>query len=507
MRRWASLAALLSAAALAYPVEVIQSSGPPEKRIDIAVLGDGYRDADQAKLSDDARTAIEGLFSITPYREYRGLFNVKLVHVVSRENGADDGSYGAARDTALDASYGCQNTDRLLCVDPAKAVQAAMNDVPEYDFIVVVVNDPKYGGSGGSLTVISTAPAAVNLLRHELSHSVAELADEYEASFDFPACDPQADCPEPNATVRSTRGGAKWASWIDSSTPVPTPAGQGLEGIGLYEGCRYEAKGVYRPKDEGCLMRSFTSTPSFCSVCSEGLVRAFWRRASAFDGLAPAADAPLDSCQANTFSVTHPPIAESQWWHLWSVDGVPQAGDSTSFTLPADPSLSYGPHKVELLAEDRTPLVRGDPDGRLGETAGWTVKGCTPGPCDVTASCDGATCERTFQPAGTSCAKARCEGGRAYGPASCDASGSCASGSVACAPYACDPNGPSCLTSCTADADCDPAGQCRSGACVPRPTSAKAGSCGGCGEAGGLGGWAALAAATWWRRRRRARGP
>src|SRR5262245_59091162 len=132
--RAATLAAwAVAISAGAYPVETLIRSGPSSQRLDLVILGDGYREQDQEKLSYDARRLVKGLFGITPYQQYLGLVNVKLVHVVSNQNGADRGSYGAVRDTALGSFFYCADISTLLCVDYDLALNVAAQDAPDYD--------------------------------------------------------------------------------------------------------------------------------------------------------------------------------------------------------------------------------------------------------------------------------------------------------------------------------------------------------------------------------------
>lgn len=123
------------------------------------------------------------LFAATPWREYAGLFNVSIIHVVSNENGADDGTYGAMRDTALGSYYGCSGVDRSICFNSGAVLTVAAQASPQYDQLVVLVNDPKYGGPGGVIAALSTNTDAPEILIHELGHSVGGLADEYENPY------------------------------------------------------------------------------------------------------------------------------------------------------------------------------------------------------------------------------------------------------------------------------------------------------------------------------------
>ena len=59
-----------------------------------------------------------------------------------------------------------------------------LDEYPNVDELVMLVNDPRYGGSGGSVAVASASAPEIAL--HELGHSFAGLADEY-VDNDIPA--------------------------------------------------------------------------------------------------------------------------------------------------------------------------------------------------------------------------------------------------------------------------------------------------------------------------------
>jgi hypothetical protein len=371
----AALAAawLTAGAAGAAEVESLRMSGPAADRFNIAVLGDGYRAEDQTKLKTDAQGIIDYLFSVPPLQQYGAFFNVKLVHVISNENGADNGSYGTTRDTALGARFNCDNIDRLLCIDDGAAQVAAAQDVPEYNFAIVIVNDPKYGGSGGPVCAASSNEQSFEVLAHEIGHSLAHLADEYSYEGNQPPCSQQADCREANATLRTSLDEIKWKDWIEQGTPLPTPASDQYGKItGLFEGTRYTPTGVYRPQ-LNCKMRDLGA--DYCTVCTEQFVRSIWTadNIKMIEQTTPAQAAVQSaSCDAIELSVKSPPIVPSTYRYVWSVDGKPQTEATNEISLL--PSvLKQGDHEVVVTVEDATALVRSDPDGILKDQFRWTV--------------------------------------------------------------------------------------------------------------------------------------
>jgi hypothetical protein len=383
MKYWAAFVVFVlgsvAATAQAFPVTVIEQNGPVDRRFNIAVLGDGYRSSEQAKLTSDAKTMLDDLFDASPYSIYRGLFNIKLVQAVSNESGADNGSSGRMVDTAFDAAFNCAGVGRLLCVDDKAVLAAAARDVPEFNLAIVIVNDAKYGGSGGDVPCASTNKEATEVLRHEIAHNLAGLADEYEAPFPgFDPCPPATDCPEPNVTLKRTRAQIKWLDWIDATTQVPTTEGQGFQGVGVFEGARFLASGVYRPVEASCKMR--TVGKPFCPVCTEALIRSFWNspNVTLIDEAMPPGDVQNDRCDATTFTVKTPTLTPATLSFGWTIDAKPQSTTTSSLVIPSG-ALANGRHDIKVIVKDPTALVRADPKGVLQDQHAWVLNlnGCS----------------------------------------------------------------------------------------------------------------------------------
>lgn len=94
--------------------------------------------------------------------------------------------------------------------------------------MLIISNDKKYGGAGGSTATMSKHQAGLKVALHEVGHSFGKLADEY----DYGSCRTKEEPTEVNITVDPT--GSKWKHW----------RGTGTINDKAYEGGNYCSKGV-----------------------------------------------------------------------------------------------------------------------------------------------------------------------------------------------------------------------------------------------------------------------
>jgi hypothetical protein len=364
-------------AAAAEPVQTIVNNGDPANRVDIVILGDGYTAAEMSKYQSDIQQFVQLMFQQEPLKEYQRFFNVHRIDVTSVESGSDHPENGTFRNTAFDSAYNCGGIQRLICANTSKAATVASNSLApaQIDLIILIVNDPVYGGSGGSIAIASTNVSAVELVLHESGHAFGLLADEYTDSP--PACSNTTEPSQPNVTRETTRASIKWNAWIDPSTPIPTFSTQsGL--VGLYEGARYCTAGLFRPTFNS-KMRSLGRP--YEQVNSEQLVRRIYNRVSPIDSASPAnTSVSLTTAQSQTFSVATPAPLTHALTVSWAIDGQP-AGTSPSLNVNAG-TLGAGPHTVEALVRDQTAFVRSDPEQLLNERMSWSVNVTSSNPID-----------------------------------------------------------------------------------------------------------------------------
>lgn len=378
-----------AAIAMSARVPAVTAAGSPSNRLDILIMGDGYTAADRVKFEQHADRAADKFFSVEPYATYRDSVNITRHFVASRESGADhpncaeggdDPLEGKFVDTAFDATYCTSGLQRLLTVNSGKVYQAAAA-VPDWDFILILVNDTMYGGAGGGVMVASANDSAVGVVQHEFGHTFTRLADEYATPYPgYGTCsDVTGPRCEANVTDQKTRETIKWAPWIDPATPIPSPVGH--PGIGLFEGARYQTAGMYRPAHV-CLMNVLGAP--FCSVCAQEFVLRLYGGWSGspngvdpIETVTPAPGTVNVTAEGTAVAFEATLLRASKDVHIeWLVDGAPVAGQ-TGATFVFAPT---GTHTVELRVNDGTPLVHpAMARGAMESTRTWTVRLSTPG--------------------------------------------------------------------------------------------------------------------------------
>jgi len=301
-------------------VWTVFENGPPETRIDLLIMGDGYTGAQMPVFHEDVRRLVEVLFSTPPFRERRKDFNVRAIDTPSEDSGVSRPSDAVHRRTALGASYDIFGSERYVLTLDNRDLREAAAQAP-YEFVEILVNGEKYGG-GGIYNLFATSSTRSGstpyVFVHEFGHHFAALADEYYTSdVAYDTSTPIVEPWEPNITALRDPSALKWKDLADSKTPLPTPwakddyekfsagiqarrralrarhapeaemdslfkeelswgkpflAGQEYGGkVGAFEGAGYRARGLYRSSAD-CIM--FTrNTERFCPVCSRGIER------------------------------------------------------------------------------------------------------------------------------------------------------------------------------------------------------------------------------------------
>jgi len=318
-------------------VKVVEAvkSGEPRRKVDVAIIAEGYTAAEEAKFEADLDRFVGVFFKLEPYTSHRDRFNITGVFRPSAESGCDEPGHASFKATALGTTFDSLGSERYLLTEDNKSLRDIAAHVP-YDALYIMVNHKRYGG-GGIYNLYCTFTTDNQwyeyLFLHEFGHSFTGLADEYYTSdvayneF-YPAGIEPA---EPNITALLDPAKPKWKSLLSPGIGVPTlwekaafddmdnayqkvrrevngkiarmkregvaaaevvRAEEGSERlsrehadkvdaflkasefrgrVGVFEGAGYAAKGLYRPQLD-CLM--FTKgTKPFCKVCEAAVLR------------------------------------------------------------------------------------------------------------------------------------------------------------------------------------------------------------------------------------------
>ncbi|WP_373494366.1 M64 family metallopeptidase [Aquiflexum sp.] len=229
------------------PMEIIHYGGSPNEVTNMVIVGDGYTAAELDKFISDAKNATAGMLGQLPWRNYKEGINVYAIKVVSNVSGAAMNPNNLI-DNYFGSSYWSHNIERLLVAWRSSRVFSVLfSNTPFFDIGVIVVNDTKYGGAGGTFAVFSTHAAATEIMIHELGHSFGDLADEYWAG-------PQFARERHNMTQDTVPETIRWRDFLNRN------------GIGIYP--HAESPTWHRPH-QNCKMRFLGR--SFCNVCSHQL--------------------------------------------------------------------------------------------------------------------------------------------------------------------------------------------------------------------------------------------
>jgi hypothetical protein len=262
-----------------YEIMIVEQNGKPEKKVDLLFLADGYDHSEKEKFFADVKRLSNSIFKASPYAENKNRFNVTALFTPSEESGVDVPGESIYKNTVFNSTFYTFNLNRYLTTSDMESIYDAAASVA-WDFVVVLVNTPRYGGGGvyNQVTVCSSDhDLSEKVLVHELSHAFAGLADEYYSSevayedFYNLSVEPW----EPNITTLVDFP-SKWKSFLTETTPVPTPRSSEYKTItGVFEGGGYMKKGIYSPMQD-CLMKS-NVTDRFCPVCSAAIQNAIDR--------------------------------------------------------------------------------------------------------------------------------------------------------------------------------------------------------------------------------------
>ena len=302
-------------------VWTVFESGPPQEKVDLVLVGEGYTPAELPRFHEDVTRLVERLFSYEPFKSRRGDFNVRAIDLPAAESGVSRPHAGRYRRNPLATQYSIFDSERYVLTYDNRTLRDVLSAAP-YEFVAILVNEKQYGG-GGIFNLQATAAVgsefADYLFIHEFGHHFAGLGDEYYTSpvaYETGGAE-RVEPWEANITALHDPPQLKWRDLVAAGTPIPTPWNkeryeeharaiqarraelierQAPEAefdalfreqreietamlsqmehsgeVGAFEGASYEARGLYRPEID-CIMFS-RNMLRFCEVCRRALER------------------------------------------------------------------------------------------------------------------------------------------------------------------------------------------------------------------------------------------
>ena len=272
-------------------VTQLRAAGPVGQKRTLAILGDGFADSDQTTYNDWVQnTVIGGVFSQDYFYEDGSAWNIFRVNLISNDSGVSQKTYNAdgtvksttLKDTALGMIY---SGDWGHCWMESGAntntdITNALNSwVPDYNYVLIILNEPGYGGCGGGGRANVTTGDDWTVIAHEFGHGLGGLADEYCVKDAYTGGEPGAV----DLTINTDRATLKWGNFVNPATALPTGTCSTFNGtkpatwddnqdVGLFEGGNTNDTGVYRPVYR---CRMYSNAPPYCPVCYTSFKRQY----------------------------------------------------------------------------------------------------------------------------------------------------------------------------------------------------------------------------------------
>ena len=325
------------------------------RAVHVVILGDGYTIDQKNLFREHADSLIENLSDDTGIVKHFDALSFHMIYTESSSTNADDSDVVDARDTYYDSAYNCGSIQRLICANNLTLLQTAIEEYPDFDQVILLVNDSRFGGSGNSGSSIAITSAYYpEIALHEMGHSQANLADEYVDNLivETSGLPVFVEGNFANVTAFSDPLLVPWAHWIDLALPLPQLDGDA--GVGIFEGGLYRGTGIFRATYDS-RMRNYNA--DFGPVNSERWILSLYEDTEGgIRGFLPVTrSVKLAEGESQTFVVS--PVFEDDVQSVkWVLDEKTlQPGlDPNSVTL----KLDAGRHVLELTVSDISGAIR-----------------------------------------------------------------------------------------------------------------------------------------------------
>jgi hypothetical protein len=316
--------------------ELIFQGGPFERRIDVAVMGDGFTIAagDQNNQEKWAKLCIKVLFNEDGFDEYRNFFNIWFVRLASFEEKVDPPlspeakakrraknkaqgrplNYKIDYNTALDCKaagpQGQVMADRGLVYKWLDIANRDMPGVGDDKFVIAFARFGRLGMGGGGVANVGRPDKSITV--HEFGHSFSRLLDEYTNNPGSPQGAWGRTLRAANAHVSPEKPKPEEVPWAHMLK-------KRIKGVGIYEGGATFYKGVWRPA-ASCAMN--VGGVQFCPVCREASILVIYEYVSPLDEHSPRQGRVVKAVEgdATVLSVTPMKLKKKKLKVYWYVE-------------------------------------------------------------------------------------------------------------------------------------------------------------------------------------------
>jgi len=366
----------INALAQQFDKDTILFSGSSDLHINLVILSDGYTNSELSKFVEDASNFTTSFFNEIPFLNYKKYFNVFLIKVPSNESGASHPGTATDEvepvhpvitvDNYFGSTFDYAGIHRLLVATKTTVISNVLADnFPDYDQVLILVNSPYYGGSGGYYTVASTHSASAQLATHELGHSFSWLKDEYWAGDMYAG-------EGINMTQQTNPSQVRWKNWIGTNL------------IGIYQHCCGGTSSLWYKPHENCKMQFLG--PPFCSVCVEATVERIHSLVTPVESYDPQNTTITADTIPARFKLSLITPEPNTLKRNWMLNGIffKQNADSV---LINDSSLLSGVNTLKVTIEDTTQFLRVDDHASIHISAiTWYIDKISTGVKNITGS-------------------------------------------------------------------------------------------------------------------------
>lgn len=365
-----------------YRVDKLTDNGPPENRINVVILGDGFTEAQLPIFRDEAKKFADFFSAYEPFGQYKNYFNFYAVSTPSPESGISNPGtapdayndhpvskvnnfYGGTFGTEIHRLVTIQNYDLMY--------QVLARNFPQYDLIVMLANTTFYGGSGGNIAMHTLHSSANTIGVHEIGHTFSRLSDEYWAGISYAR-------ENINMTREANPDQVRWKDWLNHQS------------IGIYNhGLSGDPLNWRKPANGSCLMEHLSR--QFCAVCREATVEKILSLVNPLESATPGWNSPVHITDSLEFSLDLLTPSPNSLNVIWTLNGINLEGSDAKITVHKN-QLNLDNSVLKATVYDTSPMSRKNPMLRTHQ-ASWAITGGESTKITITAEktgiCSGET--------------------------------------------------------------------------------------------------------------------